>query len=76
MGVHRKGPGKAKDGTGFVLEKGRKEEKRIRGSFNKLQAPMGPYWGSCRPHGGLRGRFIEVLRAPYWGPIVGLREPL
>jgi hypothetical protein len=48
MGVHRKGPRKAKEGTVFVLEKGRKEEKRIRGSFKKLQAPMGPHWGSCR----------------------------
>jgi hypothetical protein len=73
MGVFREGPGKAKEGTVSVLEKGRKEDKRIRGSYKILQASMGPHWGSFRPHGALRERSIEVLSRPYWGPFGALR---
>jgi hypothetical protein len=53
MGVLRDGPGKAKEGTVSLLEKGRKEKKRIRRSFKKLQALVGS---------------MGALGGPYQGP--------
>jgi hypothetical protein len=69
MGDLREGPGKAKEGTVSVLEKGRKEEKRIRESYKKLQASMRLHWGSCRPHRDLRGDQSRSLRGLIGTPL-------
>jgi hypothetical protein len=44
MGIHREGPGKAKEGTISVLEKGRNEEKESEDHLNNSK----PLWGPIR----------------------------
>jgi hypothetical protein len=79
IGVHREGPGKAKEGRVCVFENERNEEKESEDHLKNLQAPMGSCWGPCRPRGGLRralSRSLRGLWGNYWCPLGHLGGPI